>query len=264
MLTGELPLGRFAPPSERAAVDARLDEVVHRALETDPERRYQSASDVKADVESVTGGQAPAAARARGSDGARRLTRAGARGLILATALRQVRGPATGLLLTGILAPLSWLVVIYLQFAFGPPRGPDLQAFLSLFLVTLVTGSTLVIGAWKMRRCEAYELAYVASIIAMFALGPAMFIGLPMGIWSLMVLRKRDVKAGFALKLRGQPEGGPGGDAGARPKHRPTGPVRRKVRSFLDSVLAMFVTRPGKDRPDVTAEPEGERLSERS
>jgi tRNA A-37 threonylcarbamoyl transferase component Bud32 len=59
MLTGELPLGRFAPPSARAGVDARLDEVVHRALETDPDRRYQSVSEVKTDVAAVAGGRAP-------------------------------------------------------------------------------------------------------------------------------------------------------------------------------------------------------------
>ncbi|HWI56334.1 MAG TPA: serine/threonine-protein kinase, partial [Bacillota bacterium] len=36
MLTGELPLGRFALPSQKAAVDGRLDEVVLRTLEKDP------------------------------------------------------------------------------------------------------------------------------------------------------------------------------------------------------------------------------------
>ena len=42
MLTGELPLGKFAPPSSRKVeVDVRLDDVVLRALEKDPERRYQ-------------------------------------------------------------------------------------------------------------------------------------------------------------------------------------------------------------------------------
>src|SRR5207244_4737614 len=35
MLTGQLPLGRFAPPSEKAAVDIRVDEVVLRALENE-------------------------------------------------------------------------------------------------------------------------------------------------------------------------------------------------------------------------------------
>ena len=47
MLTGELPLGRFQAPSEKAAIDARLDEVVMRALEKEPDRRYQKASEFK-------------------------------------------------------------------------------------------------------------------------------------------------------------------------------------------------------------------------
>src|SRR5438128_11619897 len=54
MLTGELPLGRFAPPSQKVALDVRLDEVVLRSLEKEPERRYQHASDVKTDVESIS------------------------------------------------------------------------------------------------------------------------------------------------------------------------------------------------------------------
>jgi serine/threonine-protein kinase len=45
MLTGELPLGRFRTPSERVnGIDARLDAVVMRTLEGDPEARYASAS----------------------------------------------------------------------------------------------------------------------------------------------------------------------------------------------------------------------------
>ena len=47
MLTGELPLGRFAPPSRKVQIDVRLDEVVLRALEKEPERRYQQASELK-------------------------------------------------------------------------------------------------------------------------------------------------------------------------------------------------------------------------
>lgn len=62
LLTGELPLGRFAPPSRKAQVDARLDEVVLRALEPDPQRRYQSASQFKADVEAFARHQLPAVA----------------------------------------------------------------------------------------------------------------------------------------------------------------------------------------------------------
>jgi serine/threonine protein kinase len=53
MLTGELPLGRFPPPSDKPDVDARLDQVVLRALEKAPERRYQQASEVKTEVETI-------------------------------------------------------------------------------------------------------------------------------------------------------------------------------------------------------------------
>ena len=43
MLTGELPIGRFKAPSERADVDHRLDPVVLKSLEKAPEDRWQSA-----------------------------------------------------------------------------------------------------------------------------------------------------------------------------------------------------------------------------
>ena len=59
MLTGELPLGRFAPPSKKVQIDVRLDEVVLRALEKEPELRYQQASELKTQVESISSGQPP-------------------------------------------------------------------------------------------------------------------------------------------------------------------------------------------------------------
>lgn len=68
MLTGELPLGRFDPPSMRAAIDEQWDQVVMRSLEKEPQRRYQNASDVKSDVatmsehESAAAGAVPPAA----------------------------------------------------------------------------------------------------------------------------------------------------------------------------------------------------------
>ena len=64
MLTGELPLGRFQPPSRKVQVDVRLDEVVLHALEKEPDRRYQHASEVKTAVETIASysgtGSAPA------------------------------------------------------------------------------------------------------------------------------------------------------------------------------------------------------------
>ena len=54
LLTGELPIGRFAPPSKKVQIDVRLDEVVLRALEEKPEHRYQHASDVKTAIEQAS------------------------------------------------------------------------------------------------------------------------------------------------------------------------------------------------------------------
>jgi hypothetical protein len=49
-----LPIGKFSSPSARKIeVDVRLDDVVLRALEKDPHRRYQSASDVKTAIEGI-------------------------------------------------------------------------------------------------------------------------------------------------------------------------------------------------------------------
>jgi serine/threonine protein kinase len=53
MLTGELPLGRFSPPSQKVQMDVRIDEIVLRALEKEPERRYQQASQLKTQVETI-------------------------------------------------------------------------------------------------------------------------------------------------------------------------------------------------------------------
>ncbi len=54
MLTGELPGKQIQAPSKKVHIDVRLDEIVLRALEKTPERRYAQASGLKADVETVS------------------------------------------------------------------------------------------------------------------------------------------------------------------------------------------------------------------
>jgi serine/threonine protein kinase len=53
MLTGELPGQQLQPPSKKVQIDVRLDEVVLRALEKQPELRYQQASEVKTCLETI-------------------------------------------------------------------------------------------------------------------------------------------------------------------------------------------------------------------
>jgi serine/threonine protein kinase len=62
LLTGELPLGRFAAPSEKSAVNTQVDNVVFRTLEKERERRYQSAGEMKTQVETLVGHSGPALA----------------------------------------------------------------------------------------------------------------------------------------------------------------------------------------------------------
>jgi predicted Ser/Thr protein kinase len=56
MLTGELPLGRFAIPSQKVRSDPRLDAMILRALARDPEERYQAVSELKQAIDGIAPG----------------------------------------------------------------------------------------------------------------------------------------------------------------------------------------------------------------
>ncbi|SKA79673.1 Serine/threonine protein kinase [Prosthecobacter debontii] len=59
MLTGELPGASLLPPSHCVQVDVRLDEVVLRALEKSPERRFQTVSEMRTRLDEIKPTQAP-------------------------------------------------------------------------------------------------------------------------------------------------------------------------------------------------------------
>ncbi len=65
MLTGELPIGRFALPSRRFPdqCDSRIDGIIERSLDKEPDRRYQRASEMANAVSLVL--DRPAADHAR-------------------------------------------------------------------------------------------------------------------------------------------------------------------------------------------------------
>ncbi len=67
MLTGELPIGRFAAPSSKTPVGTSVDEVVFRTLEKDRERRFQSASEMRTQVQDLGEGTGAAPAHAGSS-----------------------------------------------------------------------------------------------------------------------------------------------------------------------------------------------------
>ena len=192
MLTGELPLGKFAPPSRMVKMDVRLDEVVLHALEKEPERRYQQASQVKTDVETI--------ARTEGGGGKSEPGRAGVAPPVGAggaeSAWRQVKGPGTGLVVTAILnwvaIPLICLVTAIVVNQGGFSHAPMLLVPLS----ALVLSSIILVAGLKMKRLQAYGLAVAGSILAILVT-PGNLIGLPIGIWALVVLSQRQVREAF-------------------------------------------------------------------
>jgi tRNA A-37 threonylcarbamoyl transferase component Bud32 len=265
MLTGELPLGRFAPPSEKAAVDKRLDEVVFRALEREPARRYQRISEVRTAVESVArvtpGVSAALGRRGRADPGSEPLP-------------IDVRGPAVGLILTAGLFFLH-AVIVGLSFNYDLLQRGQLTLVVWLFfavvyvVVTALTG-IMIAGALQLwavgsaRRdigsisgaaigsalqnagLSSYRLVLTAVILAMLPLSIHFLIGLPVGLWALWVLTRPEVKAAFARNMRQ----GTGPAGGHRPRmappapRKPTGPILGMVKSALHAMLTLIVHRP--------------------
>jgi tRNA A-37 threonylcarbamoyl transferase component Bud32 len=189
MLTGELPIGRFAPPSQKVQVDVRFDQVVLRALEKERERRYQQAKDVKTDVETIASGPAQAAlpvAASRAADA-------------WEAARRMVKRPSTGLLVTGI---FNWILMpIYVVVGLVIMRqGEGVNVTFPMAMVLLAAASSfLIFAALKMKALEAYRAAVAGGILAVIV-SPGNLIGLPFGIWSLVVLARRDVREAFQHK----------------------------------------------------------------
>jgi tRNA A-37 threonylcarbamoyl transferase component Bud32 len=204
MLTGELPMGRFAPPSQKVEVDVRLDEVVLHTLEKEPARRYQHASEVKSDVENISSTGVPA----RPAPATMPQTAFAAPAVEdrdLESARQQVKGPAIALIVTSLVNWVGMFVALLAMWYFtaaSPGTRPvmAMNAIAVLVLVLLTSASALILwGALKMQRLESLGMARLASVLAM-VIGPGYLLGWPAGIWSLVVLARPEVKE--ALRRR--------------------------------------------------------------
>lgn len=61
-----------------------------------------------------------------------------------------------------------------------------------------IIGVVILRGAGKMRRLEDHSAAVTASVVAMIpCVSPCCLLGLPVGIWALIVLNKPEVKSQF-------------------------------------------------------------------
>lgn len=195
MLTGELPLGKFAAPSERVKIDVRLDEVVLHALEKEPERRYQRASQVKTAVETI--------AATPGEATGRKEVKAPLTGAQLKAARDCLITPARGLLVAASIQLLfSFGLILVAPGAAARDSDNLLLGFLVLGLIIAffaVPGALVMIGAVNMLKLRRHTLAVVSSVVA--ALGPGAIVGLPCGIWALVKLFRPEVREAFDAEL---------------------------------------------------------------
>ncbi len=53
MLTGEIPRGIWTMPSAKLGTDPRFDSIIAKAMQTDREQRYQSAADLRRDLDTI-------------------------------------------------------------------------------------------------------------------------------------------------------------------------------------------------------------------
>jgi hypothetical protein len=133
-------------------------------------------------------------------------------------ALMQVKSPAVGLkvtaILNGVLALWSLVKIAFFhpsieQIYSGIPQlnDPQVQKILQMAngpigilddLFGLAIAVLILIGASKMQTLRSYEFAFAAAILAMIpCMTPCCVLGLPFGIWALVVLNRPAVKSQF-------------------------------------------------------------------
>jgi hypothetical protein len=122
----------------------------------------------------------------------------GPHGTVVLRDAAPIKRPALALLAAGI---FNWIgsVVVVCLLAFTrlgqtwPIAPTELGA---ACILILVLSSVIIVGALKMRRLESYPLAMAASVLAMIT-SPGSIIGLPIGLWALVTLRRPEVRAAF-------------------------------------------------------------------
>ena len=203
MLTGELPIGRFAPPSKKVHVDVRLDEIVLHTLEKEPELRYQQATEIKTDVETIAG-EGRDGGGAQASEGRRN----GKEDLAKATRKR-LRKSANGVMVAGFVNMLCIIpfavfggTVVFTDSLLLRQHGFD-ETFAVLSLLVTCMGGVSAYGAMKMKQLEKHKLAVWSSVLALLPISPGCLLGLPFGILALSVLTKKEVKEAFAAGADG-------------------------------------------------------------
>ena len=125
-------------------------------------------------------------------------------------AAERVKGPAIGLIVVAVVGVLLQIVSLIFNLAGASilANSPmPKEAWANMFsgtigavssIIGILVSGVIFFGAMKMKNLESYGLAMAASIIAMIpCFSPCCLLGLPIGIWALVVLSKPEVKSAF-------------------------------------------------------------------
>lgn len=117
-------------------------------------------------------------------------------------ALNRLRGPSLGLLILSIgYSLLTFYAVLNITslLLLSLIRGVgSLYAREILILVAAPVNWFIVLGSFSMRRGTSYPIAVAAATLSCIPLlSPLLCIGIPFGIWALVELRRKDVRAAF-------------------------------------------------------------------
>jgi hypothetical protein len=140
---------------------------------------------------------------------------ASASGFVSGDASNLINGPATGLLITGILGAVGAAGGLLMNVlgvgagAFQAGRGGNAAAERLInvvaggagivsSLVHIALAALIIYGALQMKKLVNYKLAMATAIIALApCVSPCCLVGLPVGIWALVMLNKPEVKSAF-------------------------------------------------------------------
>ena len=128
-------------------------------------------------------------------------------------ALAVVKGPAIGLIVTAVLGfGFTVLGMMSQPKGFDPfggffPLEPDVERIMRAVqgpvmtisnLLGLIVSGIVLYGGLRMRNLQSYGLSIAASIMAILPCAcPACCAGIPLGIWSLVVLSRSEVSSHF-------------------------------------------------------------------
>lgn len=207
MLTGERPMGRFDPPSQKAPVPAEVDAVVLKALASDPAKRFQQAAEMKAALEAAGVPSRPKLQSIREAQPERRdqfehdtgTLPIEPQGLPVNRKIIQERLRPLALCLQfigilGCLFPLNFFFTLHFDwFA------------LIWSALSIIQGILILHGAKKMATLKSYSWSIASCIIAMLPPYPFIVFGLPLGIWALVLLSGSEVRGAFSKQAALEP-----------------------------------------------------------